>query len=173
MPCQKLKRNWLCINQRNWHLLGVAKRYYCSSPHYGGATQMSLTLIAKAGFTTKWRYHLLLSRKMLSTQPEEKINYSCTLIIRNHHVKIQKTINISRELGHEVMSGQPDLKRSADAFYSSHEYKVAVIHCGVKCQILHVTFRFNAHIRQNYSINRSISSVIISLNAESSDFHLK
>ena len=52
------------------------------------------------------------------------------------------------------MSGQPELKRSAAALYSSHEYKVAVIHCGVKCQILHVTFRFNAHIRQNYSINR-------------------
>jgi hypothetical protein len=59
-------------------------------------------------------HHLLLSRKMLSTQPE-KINYTCTLIIRNHHVKIQKIINISRELGHEVVSGQPDLKRSADA----------------------------------------------------------
>jgi hypothetical protein len=119
MPCQMLQRNWLCINQRNWHLLGVAKRYYPSSSHYSGATQMSLILIAKAGFTTKWRcaicYHLgkcfLLSLK--------KINYTCTLIIRNHHVKIQKTINISRELCHDVVSGQPDLKSSRVQMYST------------------------------------------------------
>ena len=174
LPCQMLQRNWLCINQWNWHLLGVAKRYYCSSSHYSGATQMSHILIAKAGFTTKWRCticYYLGNCFLLSLR--KKINYTCTLIIRNHHVKIQKLINISRELGHEVVSGQPDLKRIADALYYSHEHKVAVIHCGVKCQILHVTFRFNAHIRQNYSINRSISSVIISLNAESSDFHFK